>query len=63
MSTLASPHPLNSTDSVGSRLTLGPLRAVRAWANQPASHKAMPIAGYMYGLALRPVDRDRFPYT
>ncbi len=56
MSTLAS-RPI----SIRSRLTLGHRRlnvhALRAWLNEPSGHGPTPIAGHMYGLLLRPVDR------
>jgi hypothetical protein len=31
--------------------------ALRAWLNAPPRHGPMPVAGYMYGLWLRPVER------
>ncbi len=54
MSTLASRRI-----SIRSRLTLGHRRVheLRAWLNGPSKDGPTPIAGYMYGLLLRPVDR------
>ncbi len=58
MSTLAS-RPI----SIRSRLTLGHLRldvhTLRTWLNEPSKHGPTPIAGYMHGLLLRPVDRPK----
>jgi hypothetical protein len=31
--------------------------ALRAWLNAPPRHEPMPVAGYMYGLWLRPAER------
>ncbi len=56
MSTLAS-HPF----SIHSRLALAHRRltvhALRAWLNEPSKYGPTPIACYMYGLLLRPIDR------
>jgi hypothetical protein len=54
MSTLVSPGSLKGPIPIHSQLTLGRGRAFRAWLNEPAKHEPTPIAGYMYGLVLRP---------
>ncbi|MGO9902726.1 MAG: hypothetical protein ACLP0J_24240 [Solirubrobacteraceae bacterium] len=55
MSTLAS-RPISIRSPGHRRLDE---HALRAWLNEPSKHKPTPIAGYMYGLLLRPVDRCR----
>jgi hypothetical protein len=59
MGTLASRPVL-----IRSRLTPGHRRvsvhALRAWLNEPSRHGPTQIAGYVYGLLLRPVDRSEY---
>ncbi len=53
MSTLASrPIPIRPRPTLGHRRLN--VHALRSWLNEPPKHGPTPIAGYMYGLLLRP---------
>ena len=53
----ATRHPLAAGTRFNLRVPRPSRRALRVWLNEPARHEPMPIAGYMYGLWLRPAER------
>jgi len=51
-------RPLAAPTRINLRLPRVSVQAMRAWLDEPARRKPTPIAGHMYGLLLRPADRQ-----